>query len=112
MARIRSGQLRRLVTIQTSTPTIDADGESIASWSRWMRNVPAKIETQGGGETRRGEGIEAGISHTVTIRHLDDVSPKMRLKTDDGRLLNIDRVTDPDGYRRELVLICREVDDK
>ncbi|GEM_PF-4061440 len=110
MARVRSGQLRRLVTIQTNAPAVDAHGQPIEAWSQWMRNVPAKIESQGGGEEQRGDGIEAGIVQKVTIRHLGDVSPKMRLKTDDGRFFNIDRVTDPDGYQRELVLVCREVD--
>ena len=51
--------------------------------------------------------VETPVTHRVTIRHRDGVTPKMRLKFG-ARILNIRAVINPAERNRTLELLCEE----
>lgn len=102
-----SARLRQRVDIQkATTPT---SGEPNPNNADWLLNVPAEVIETTGGEYIRGRTVEAGINAMVTIRYRSDISPTMRMRYG-SRYLNIVSVTDPTGYRSELLLMCKELD--
>ena len=111
-----ASSLNRRVTIQSLATAADAHGQLTETWSDLYQNLPAEILGVAGGERVRGQQIEAGITSLVKIRYPRGTLPaaSMRLLVGTGtsqRTLNIARVLDRDGWRRELYLQCMEVDD-
>jgi len=105
---IEAGRLRRnRITIEQESSTQDELGQPVPTWTTVAANLPAEILGVGGGETIRGQQVDAGITSVVTIRYRSGLSPKMRI-VHNSRNLNIAKVNDPDGFRRELLLHCSE----
>lgn len=102
----RAGDLNQRVTLQSATEAPDAVGQSVKTWTT-VSKLWARITPVGGGESVSGKQVVADASHAVTIRHRDDVTPRMRLLWG-SRVLEIAAVDDPDGLRTDLVLSCRE----
>ena len=106
--RIRSGRLRTRVTILQ--PVVLAGIQTWDSPASVVRVVSGNVETLQGSEQARGLEPPNIRMSMVTIRHPRGsftVLPRMRLLFD-GRTLEIDSV-DPDQWKRDLVLACREV---
>ena len=106
-----SARLNRRVDLQQATLAADGNGQMIETWADVYSRLPAEVMGIGGGELLRGEQTEAGIDSVVRIRYprtgtLPTASMRVRL---DGRTLNIARVLDKTGDRRELHLLCKEV---
>jgi len=110
MFQIRAGDLRQRVAFLEEASVQDATGQSVPAWTGVSGStaVPAEVLGVGGGETFRGQQVEAHIASVVTIRYRAGLSPTMRLKHD-GRQLNIDRIVDPTGHKRELTIFCTEI---
>lgn len=104
---IESSILNQRVVIQTRT--LSTSGEPSQTWATISQgaSVPAQVLGVGGGERKRGQQIEAGVTTMVTMRFRTDIDPTMRI-VHDGRSLNIVRVYDPDGSRVSLVCQCKE----
>jgi len=104
----RIGRLRHRVMIQQDSGTADAFGEHVPNWTVLAANVPAEIVTPSGSERQIAEQLDAICTHKVTIRYRSDVTPKMRVVFG-SRTLNIEHAPDPDGRRRKLELLCKEL---
>lgn len=106
---MQAGRLRELVTIQEQTVIRNSFGEEAVTWVE-IAKVWASVLPGGSGERFLGGASreQATVSHTVRIRYRGGLVPKMRLLWE-GRLLDIESIIDPDGRRRELVLLCHEV---
>jgi len=106
---MRVGRLRRPITIQVKTETVDSFGEGIETWSTFATTRGA-VDPLVGKELLESQQVKADVSHRVRIRHLAGVVPAMRLKltSDSDRILAIDSVIDIRTRRREMVLMCSE----
>lgn len=104
---MRAGELRHRVTIERISEAQDASGHEVQT-SEEVGTVWASVTAVSGTESRRGIQVEAGVTTLVEMRYRDDVTSQMRL-IHNGRTLNIERATDPEGRKIRLVCQCKEV---
>lgn len=109
---MRAGQLNTWVTIQSRSDTRAADGSLVEGWAA-IDSCWASVVDLRGREYLAAQEAHADVSTRVWIRWRDDVTTTMRIQiTGDrtrSRTLEIESVIDPDGRRRSLELMCREV---
>lgn len=106
---VKAGTLRHRVAIeQPPTPAADEYGhnDETRDWIVFA-TVWAAVVPLSGREFWRAESVQSDLTHTVTTRWLDGVTPQMRVRHND-RLLNIDSVIDVGERRKELQLMCKE----
>ena len=108
---MQAGKLRERVTIQEEVVTRDSFGAEVNPWVD-AAAVWASVRPGASGERfiSAADQVQATITHTVRIRYRSGLSPKQRLHWD-GKYLGIQSVVDPDGRKRELVLLCLEIVD-
>lgn len=100
--------LRHRVTIQRAKEAQNSFGEPVLEWQD-VGKVWARVEDLSGREYFAARQVAvAEVTTRVTIRWRDDVKPSMRILAG-SRVLDVRSVIDPDGRRRELQLMCREV---
>ena len=106
---MQAGKLRERVTIQRETVTRDSFGAEVNPWKD-VTTVWASVRPGASGERfiSAADQMQATITHTVRIRQRAGISPKMRLLWG-TRKLDIQSVVDPDGRRREVLLLCEEI---
>lgn len=105
---MRAGELRHKIEIQSETGVKDPDsGEIIPGWTTFAR-VWAEVADLSGREFWDSQQVQSEVSTRVRIRYLDGVKPTMRV-IHGSRTLQIEAVIDPDGRRRELQLMAREI---
>ena len=106
---MRAGALRHRIEIQRNDGIRDPDsGEIIPGWTTVAR-VWAEVVDLSGREFWDSQQVQSEISTRVRIRYRDGIEPTMRVIHGD-RTLEIQAVLDPDGRRRELHLMCRELE--
>jgi SPP1 family predicted phage head-tail adaptor len=100
---MRSGLRRQRVTIERNTPVSNGSGGWTDDWqplaSCWASVVPV-----GGTERLTAGTLITGQGWRVTMLHRD-VTDKDRLQVN-GQQLTIQSAADPDGRRRDIVLLC------
>ena len=103
---MRAGKLRHRITIEQNTPTRDALGAEVDSWSsfavRW-----AAVEPLGGREFWDARRVNAERRVRFRLRYVVGVTPEMRVSFD-GRVFDIQAVIDVEERNRELQLVCEE----
>ena len=108
-----AGMYRDMVTIKVED---SADGNPQPEFGTTLyADVPCQIEATSGNETYRGRQLEAHVDYVVTMHHIEEVKPDMRLEVLDGiysgRLLNVSHVL-PQLFRGRALtmdLYCREL---
>lgn len=107
--RVRAGRFRTRITILQ--PIVAGGIQTWNTTASVLATVWGAVETLQGSESPQGAlGPPNMRGNLVTIRHPRTsftVLPRMRL-TFEGRTLEIDAV-DPDQWKRDLQLSCREV---
>jgi SPP1 family predicted phage head-tail adaptor len=104
---MRAGELRQRITIKQQTVTRDSFGAEVTAWST-LATVWAKVVTVSGTEVIESEQVAvATLTHEVTIRYRDDVTPLMQIIFE-SRTLTI-RAMVPDPLKRQIILSCDEV---
>lgn len=105
---MRAGTLRHRVTIQQNTPTQDAFGEPIESWSTYA-TVWAAVEPLTGNErfVPVGAQVQATVSTRIRIRYRDGVTNQMRVLWG-SRIYRIEAVLNLEERDREIHLLCEE----
>ena len=104
---MRAGLLRHRVTIQNLTTAQDSFGDIVETWSDFA-TVWAQVEDLSGREFFAAAQVNSEIKTRVRIRYMEGVKPTMRI-LHGTRTLEIISPIDPDGKRRMLELLCREV---
>lgn len=102
---MRIGELRQRLTLEAPSETVTA-GEASVPWP-----VQATVwgSMQGLTGTDRG-GLTAEVEYRIRIRYRADVSPRWRIgRPNSSRKFGIISAIDPDGRRRELVILAREM---
>lgn len=102
---MRAGELRHRVTLEAPAETVTS-GEATVPWPV-RATVWAAMEGLTG--TDRG-GLTAEAEYRFKIRYRSDVVPQWRVGlVGTSRKFGMLSVVDPDGRRRELVIIAREL---
>jgi SPP1 family predicted phage head-tail adaptor len=104
---MKAGSLNLRITIQLPTKTRDTIGAVILSWATYAIVWAAK-QHKTSREFYAAQKINAEITDLFTIRYLARVNTKMRVVYD-GKYYDILGADDPDGGRRVIHLLCREV---
>lgn len=101
------GRLRHRVTIQEETDTEDEQGGYTSAWSTLCK-LWAQIEPLTASEQFYRGGLQAGVTHRVTLRYRDDIGPTNRVVFN-SRTFNIRGVRNIDERNTDLELLCEEV---
>ena len=104
---IHIGDLRRRVVLEREQRSDDGGGGATVAW-QVVATVWAAIKPLSGREKDRYQGLEATLSHRVTLRYRTDVMPDMRLRMG-GRVFDIRAVFSPDERRQWLICLCWEI---
>lgn len=107
---VRSGLYRHVVDLVRPNVRQDEAGQEIPDPLVIDSCIPAQVRHIAGQETIRGAQIEPGITTIIRTRFREDIPalPDMQLRFE-GQALQIVRVYDPDGYRRELEIQARSI---
>lgn len=104
---MRSGDLRRRVTIQKQVPSKDSEGLPIIMWLN-VATVYAAIEPLRGREFFQAGAEISEVNTRIRIRYLSGVLPNMRVLYG-SRIFNVRTSIDIDDRHREMHLMCQEV---
>lgn len=106
---VEAGELRHRITIQERTDTQDAYGEPIPAWSTWA-TVWAAVEPQSGQEATiaMSQQQEARLRIRVRVRYRSGFSVLHRIAWQ-GRTFQVEAISEVKSNRREVHLICYEV---
>jgi len=101
-----AGKYRHYITIQQPVETIDDVGQTVTSWEDY-KTVWAQIQPLKGREYWQSQQVNAEVTHRITIRYLEGINSKMRVKFGD-RYFEIEPPINPDEKNVELVMLCKE----
>ena len=105
-AGVRAGDLKRRITIQQRSASVDTFGQQLVTWSNLLTSW-AEIQPTSGREMVSAEAQQFEISHQITIRYRSTITPAMRVLYE-GRVFEIMSVLDQDTQHRRLTLMCSE----
>lgn len=103
---VRGGDFNRRVSIQARSSTKDSFGQAAQTWTEQL-NCWARIEPLSGRELVLAQAQNAEVTHLVEIFYRPTVNAAMRVVYQ-GRVFNIQSVTDPDMAHVTLELLCSE----
>lgn len=103
---IRSGDLRRRITFQTRTTSVDTFGQQGITWADYL-SCWADIQPMSGRELISAQALQAETTHEVVIRFRAGIVPAMRVVYQ-ARRFNVLSVIDNDMQHRRLSLLCSE----
>lgn len=104
---MKSGDLRRRITIQKPIPSVDREGLPTIAWQD-VATVHAAVEPINGREFFQAGAEISQISTRIRIRYLSGILPTMRVLYG-MRVFNIRTSIDIDDRHREIHLMCQEV---
>lgn len=115
---MRTGPLNKRVRIQRRVETQNEFKETLISYQDMDGGeVWAAIEPLSGRDYFAAQQLSSDVSTKIRIRHRDDVNRKMRVLYERVAgsptttvVYEIDNVLRPNENRREIWLMCREVD--
>lgn len=106
-----AGKRRKRIVIEQSTLVADAAGQLVPTWSTYCERWGEALAVTGG-ETFRARQLEADVTWLIRLRSDSEtrgITPQMRLRFD-GNTVNIGRVYDAEGRRREIEIQGKEPD--
>ena len=103
---MRIGPLRDRLTIQTDrSSTVDEMGQPIPDWQtdgvRW-----GNVEPLSGREYWQAQQVQAETTYRVTLRWTALLTSGKQRFLWDGKVLEIEAVTNPDGKKRDMQAMC------
>jgi SPP1 family predicted phage head-tail adaptor len=104
---IRAGDLNCRVQLQEATETQDGYGAVVKGWAT-TATPWGEVKDLSGREFFAAQQENAEVTTRIRMRYRAGVMPKMRAIAN-GRTFDILAVLDPEGRKRELHLMCKEV---
>lgn len=101
------GKYPHLISIQGSTVTETAIGDSITVWDE-LAQAWARVEPISGREKLIAAQMQAETTHKVTMRHPGIEVRKSYEIVLNGRRLEVESVLDTEERGYELVVMCKE----
>jgi len=102
---MEAGKLRHLVTVQVNSPTQDAMGHPVESWTS-SSTAYASIEPMSGRELATRQGLTSTVSHRIRMRYLS-LTPQQRI-TFGARVFAVNVVRNIDERSAEIEALCTE----
>lgn len=102
---MNAGELRHRIIIELPTSLPNEPWGPKTGWREFAR-VWARVETIAGNERIRDKAIQSTADVLIKIRYLDSLTPASRI-IHEGNALAIVSVSDPDGRRREQVILAK-----
>ena len=103
---MKTGRLRKKVTIQTPTTTVNLAGNTLETWST-LATVWADIEPLSGREAIQARAFNAEATIRARMRYLSTLTTQCRLYYG-TRYLEILSIINKDEMGREMELLCTE----
>lgn len=100
------GKLKHRVILEAYTTTRDSFGAEIKDWIE-VGTVWANIEPVSGKEYFSSKQINAEVTTKITIRHLAEINPKMRVLFK-NRIFEVISVINPEEKNIALIFMCKE----
>jgi SPP1 family predicted phage head-tail adaptor len=100
---MRAGQLRYRIAIEKPVEVQDEYGEVVRTWEVHTLAF-AKKEDLAGREYFAGQQLQSEVTTRFRTRHIEGTTSTMRIVCE-GVIYDIDSVQDPDGRKRELILM-------
>jgi SPP1 family predicted phage head-tail adaptor len=109
---MKAGKLRHRATLQQNTPTQNAAGQFLPSWTNvlggsnqvWCEVLPAS-----GREFEKYRQMVAELTHTVRMRYMPNALPTEKMRFLYGsRVLNIQSAVNVDERNKEMICLCVE----
>lgn len=108
---MQAGLLNRRITIQSPSATQDEYGQLTPQWDDLIHTW-ASIRAATSKEVFAASGFTSEVSHIITIRYRPAVTIRSKYRAlFNGRVFNIQTVTDPDESKAQLKLLCLEIND-
>lgn len=104
---MRTGLMRRLITLRTVTLVPDGGGGSTET-NVDVSDIPARVEPLEGTEQLDAMRVGMQRPHRFTIRYVTGMTGAKRIIYD-GRTFDIKSVVDPEEKHRELQILTEEV---
>lgn len=105
---MRTGLMRRRVTLQSVTSVSDGMGGTTDTVVAVAQNIPARVEPLQGNELLRAQQTGMQRPHRFTIRYRSDVTGSKTILYN-GRTFDIKSIQDPEEKHRELQIQADEV---
>jgi SPP1 family predicted phage head-tail adaptor len=106
---MRTGRLRHRVEIQRLTTTQDSYGEPVETWTKtatvWAEMLPSLRATREA-FAAQSEQRSARLSMECHMRYRAVLTPKETRLIWEDKVYEVEAVMDPDGRRRESLLLC------
>lgn len=102
---IRAGELRHVIT--WLRPALSDDGHG--GQARTVTTVGAfraQVEGQDGREAVIGHALQGISTYRITLRWRTGLLASDQIQLDDGTMLNVTSISDPEGRRRQLQVIA------
>jgi SPP1 family predicted phage head-tail adaptor len=103
---MRAGDLRHRIIIQQNTPTANAMGEYVDTWTTFAE-VWAAIEPDTGNTTYAAKQLNSEASGKIRIRYLSGLEPTMRISYQD-RIYSILTIIEPKLRHEDIVILYSE----
>ena len=102
------GRLNRRVTIMARAEETDDLGQTTNSGFKDLRTVWATIAPLRGSELWEAQKIKPVMYYRITVRYQSDLTPDMRVRMPDNKVMDITAIIDKD-YRHEYQeIMCTE----
>lgn len=101
---MRAGRLRHRITIRQRSTGKDAAGAPVDTWID-VATIWSRVEIVSGRERWASEHTANSYSAAISIRNRTDLKEDMRVIFG-SRTLDIKAIIDPNGYGKELKLLC------
>lgn len=102
-----TGALQHRVTLSKPSAQRTASGEFVQQYESFA-TCWASIQMLAAKYTEKTQQVVTEATHKITIRYIPGVTSAMTVQLSDGRVWNIEAVSDPDERHVELQLFCYE----
>ena len=107
---MRIGTLRRRVSLEKLVKAENEYNELVPTWVEEAK-LWAEVEDLRGRDFHIARQVPAGeVTTRVGIRYRPGIDRKKNRIVDGSRILKIEAVLEPEGRRRKLELMCKELD--
>jgi len=106
---MKAGRLRQRVTLEGVTTSQNTYGEAVPTWATvatvWAEVTPlmAQVREQVAAVANQ---ISSRTPYQVRLRYRTGLQPSTHRVVWEGKTLEVEAVMDPEGRKRELVLMC------
>jgi SPP1 family predicted phage head-tail adaptor len=106
--RSETGMMRHRLTVQSAEPSLDPSRQKVITYTTKWNSEPAAFIQVSGGETIRGQQVEAGVTAMFKVNYRSGYTETDRIVFD-GENYGIVRIEVPDGVKRFQWLHCKSV---